>query len=362
MGAPVLVSANAFSQWKDEGPAPKGYEYSRAQWLDHVARGNTGPILHGRQRRMRSWNGWNLGPLRNAHKISELWLDSAGFSMMLLENGYPWTPEAYIFGLCARYPWSRFASLDLCVEPQIASDRIEVAERVSKTINLNYTCLKLARDAGIADRLMPVIQGANSSDYLRCFDAMEPMIGEERVIGVGSMCRRNTAGADGIVEIVTALDRRLPKGIKLHLFGLKGDGAEAVADLDDRVFSIDSQAFGVRARRIANDRRRENPEFSKTNAFVAEIMEAWYQNQVRRMGSPNPRPIQHSMDLAVGTSGRPRSNIEIAIERAHARINRLIEMGELDADQIVSHHMIEAMLSDDDEDDQGHNAPFPLAA
>jgi hypothetical protein len=186
MRAPVLVSANSFSRWIDEGPAPKGYEYSRAQWLEHIARGNTGPITHGRKQRMRSWDGWNLKTLANAGELEELWLDSAGFTMMFLENGYPWTPEMYIFGLCAQYPWTRFASMDLCVEQEVARDRIEVNERVSKTINLNYKCQNLANEAGIGDRLMPVIQGANADDYLRCFEALEPMVGEERVIGVGS--------------------------------------------------------------------------------------------------------------------------------------------------------------------------------
>src|SRR3546814_4054981 len=82
---------------------------------------------------------------------------------------------------------------------------------------------------------MPVIQGANANDYLRRFDALEGMIGDERIIGVGSMCRRAVGGDDGIVSIVDALHRRLPRGIRLHLFGLKSDGAECVADLDGRV-------------------------------------------------------------------------------------------------------------------------------
>lgn len=172
--APVLVSANSFSRWHDEGEAPKGFEYSRPQWLEHIARGNTGPITHGRKQRSRRWIGWNLKPLVNASQLDEIWLDSAGFTMMFLENGYPWSPERYIFGLCAQYPWTRFASLDLCVEEEICHDRIEVGERISKTVALNYKGQMLANDVGIGDRLMPVIQGANADDYLRCFDALEP--------------------------------------------------------------------------------------------------------------------------------------------------------------------------------------------
>src|SRR3546814_10637388 len=96
------------------------------------------------------------------------------------------------------------------------------------------------------------------------------MIVDERIIGVGSMCRRAVGGDDGIVSIVDALHRRLPRGIRLHLFGLKSDGAECVADLDGRVASIDSQAYGFRARAIANERRKDDPSFSKSNVRSEE--------------------------------------------------------------------------------------------
>src|SRR3546814_12529516 len=105
---------------------------------------------------------------------------------MNLTNGFLWSPEEYIFGLCAAYPWARFSSLDQCVEPEIAPNRFIVEERISKTINLNKTCQMLANDVGIGDRLMPVIQGANANDYLRCFDrSEESRLGKEGV----STCR-----------------------------------------------------------------------------------------------------------------------------------------------------------------------------
>src|SRR3546814_13195846 len=92
---------------------------------------------------------------------------------------------------------------------------------------------------------MAVIQGANANDYLRCFDALEGMTGDERIIGVGSMCRRAVGGDDGIVSIVDALHRRFPRRIRLHLFGLKTDGAECVAELDGRVASLATQASRI---------------------------------------------------------------------------------------------------------------------
>lgn len=344
LGAPILVSANSFSRWRDEGPIPEGRNFARH--LIHDAQDHSGPIPHGRKQRMRSWDGWNTSSLKNAEGM-EVHLDSAGFVAMSLHKGFPWTPEQYIFGLCAAYPWASFASLDQCVEPEIAPNRFEVQERISKTINLNKTCQMLANDAGIGDRLMPVIQGATADDYLRCYAALQNLIGDDRTIGVGSMCRRNVAGDDGIIAIVDRLHRELPAGIRLHLFGLKSQGAECVADLDDRVASIDSQAYGFRARAIANERRKDEPSFSKTNVFVSEVMEKWYRGQVARMANPRLRPVQSSLDFGSPvekpTSPYPWHEYEV---RARAEINALIEEMQLDADEIVSDAMILAWMSD----------------
>lgn len=364
LGAPVLVSANAFSRWKDDGPAPACYEYSRSQWRDHLVRGNTGPITHGRKQRMRTWDGWNISSLKNASQLREIHLDSAGFVAMSQMGGFPWSPEQYIFGLCAAFPWTSFASLDMCVEAAVAANRFEVEERIAKTVHLNKLCQILARDAGIDDRLMPVIQGATADDYLRCYDALQYMIGDDRVVGVGSMCRRNTEGPDGIVSIIDQLDRRLPKGVRLHLFGLKSDGAEAVADLDGRIASIDSQAYGFRARKLAAEKRRENPSFSKSNAFVAEVMETWYQGQVRRMNNPRFRPIQNTLlfdETGHDEAFAARDPWYRAEAKVRAEINQLIADMEMDHDQMVSPHMVLAwmsMMEDEDEDD----IRLPLAA
>lgn len=338
--APVLVSANCFSRWADEG-----FRYQQVEG--------------GRSLKEKRWDGWNLSTLPNAHGLPEVHLDSAGFVAAVAYGGLPWTPQDYIFGLCAKYPWTRFSSLDLCVEQEIAGNRFEVEERIAKTIQLNRQCAMLAADAGIEDRLMPVIQGDTVDDYLRCFDALEGTIGDDRIIGVGSMCRRKVGGPTGIVSIVDALDRRLPKGITLHLFGLKSDGAECVADLDNRVASIDSQAYGFRARMIANERKKDDPTFSKSNAFVAEVMAGWYQKQVARMADPKPKPVQNLFDFPEAhpaDSTCPWLSLEA---RARAEINELIEMGELDYDQAVTHHMVQAWMADMAEEAEDN---LPLAA
>lgn len=344
LNAPILLSANAFARHQDHGLVPPGHEFTRLErYVRQLTNDTRPPSPRQRSRRMREWTGWNLTSLRHAEGM-EVHLDSAGFVAMAAQGGYSWTPESYILDLCAGYPFARFSSMDLCVEQEVASDRIEVRERISKTIHLNQRCHRLSCDAGIDDRLMPVIQGATPDDYLRCYDALAGMIGEKRVIGVGSMCRRDTEGPNGIVAVVDALDRRLPPGVTLHIFGVKSSGGEQIAFMD-RIASIDSQAYGITARQKAQEMRRHDPSFSKSNAFTAKIMEEWYLSQVNRMAKSKPASFQAGFTFGA-TDDQPMTIGEALELRARAEINQMIEDGDLDHDQWVTHNMLGDWMSD----------------
>jgi hypothetical protein len=72
---------------------------------------------------------------------------------------FSWATGDYL-ALAASYPFRWFASMDYCVEPEIARHREEVLDRISRTIRANFDCRSGARDLGIEHRLMPVIQEA----------------------------------------------------------------------------------------------------------------------------------------------------------------------------------------------------------
>ena len=310
---PVMVSASSLAKWK---------------------------TLHHRGQRAREWKSWNRGPLdRLIGRKIEIHLDSAGFVAMALRGGYDWSPESYIHGLASHPMIARFSAMDMCVEPEIAPDRGEVNERIARTIALNHHCSRVAKDAGCESRLMPVIQGANATDYLRCFEAIANIIPEHNTIGVGSMCRRKTTSDDGSISIVEALDKSLPKHIKLHLFGVKSDSYEAMAMFGERVSSVDSQSYGTRARCIANERRKTNPEFSKTDAFVAGVMEDWYDKQSQRFESPRVFSRQTGLDFS--PLDTPTTVLEAAIALARQEIADLIETGGMDHDAIIGPRMLE---------------------
>lgn len=341
LGAPVMISASALAKWEDEGPVPPGYEFTP---LERTIREQTGdsrpPTPAQSKRRMRGWRGWNTAALdRMVGTGLQLHIDSAGFVAMARWGGHVWTPEAYILGLAVHPLVHRASAMDLCVEVEVAGTRNEARERISRTINLNKQCRRLADSAGIGDRLMPVIQGVTPRDYVECYHEISHLIRPGSVIGVGSMCRRPTGGDLGSIAVLDALHQALPADVHLHLFGIKSTGAESALMFGDRVASVDSQSYGVRARQIANEERARDPSFSKTNKLVAGVMRKWYLNQVERMAMPRSFAIQPTMELS-GTE-RPATVID-AIELAvRAQFNDLISTGALDHDQIVGGRMLE---------------------
>ena len=293
---PVLLSANALSRWS-----------TRRGWPE--------------------WLGWRLNQLANVEGLASIDLDSAGFVAMARYGGFPWTVEAYFELVCA-YPWRRFASLDYCTEHEIAGDREEVLDRISRTIRANRDCRDRARDFDLEHRFMPVLQGRAPEDYERCADALYWSMRPGTVVGVGSMCRREIAGPQGVVAVVDHLDRILPAGVRLHLFGVKGEALPWLLPFAERVASIDSQAYGIAARRDAHRRG-----ISKTDALVADHMQRWARIQLQRLREP-PRIMARQVQLQAAPP--PKDRWEYAIATARAEIRALIESGDLDHDTLTT--------------------------
>lgn len=296
MQVPVLVSANCLSRWS-------------------------------KRRGRREWTGWRLGGLRNTTGLKSIDLDSAGFVVASHYGGFPWTIDDYV-DLCASHPWRRFASADYCTEAEIASDREEVLDRISRTIRANLDTFVRARDAGIADRLMPVIQGRRPSDYERCAEALGALLPPGTVVGVGSMCRREVGGPEGVIAVFEHLDRVLPGGVLLHGFGVKGTALPSLRGLEHRITSVDSQAYGIRARRDAQRRG-----ISKSESFVADHMERWMGRQLDRARQrPATPPSTEPVELL---DEEPTDPWEAAISQARSQIRELIESGDLNHDEIT---------------------------
>lgn len=293
---PALISANGLSRWSDT-------------------------------RGWREWAGWRLGQLANARGLSALCLDSAGFVAAVRYGGFPWSLADYV-SLAAAYPFRWWASADYCVEAEIARDREEVIDRLSRTIRANRDCRMLGEDLGIADRLMPVIQGRRPTDYERCIDALWRSVTPGATIGVGSMCRRSIHGPEGLIAVVDHLDQVLPAGVRLHLFGVKGTALPFLLPYQHRIASIDSQAYGISARRAAY-----SAGLSKTDGVVADHLEQWLLAQQRRLRAPARRLPQ---EVQMGPDTPPVDPWEAAISQARTEIRDLIESGDLDHDELTA--------------------------
>lgn len=219
---------------------------------------------------------WNpaAGRFSNAwRKLAglDVHLDSGGFVAMKRYGGFRFSPEEYV-NLAAEMKPAWWAQMDLCCEPEVASDRAEVFRRIDQSAANLRECRAIAEEAGAAPPLI-VLQGWMPDDYVSgpAFD--DPDFVWPDVVGIGSVCRRSLHGEDGILAVMEKLDERLPEHVKFHLFGVKSQAAEALR-AHPRIESVDSMAWSVRARVIARE-----AEVPCDNEHRAEVMAAWLKAQ-----------------------------------------------------------------------------------
>ena len=238
---PVLFSANAFAK-RDTRPS-------------HIGAFRISPAAN--------FNGFNLSAARKIPAGLDAALDSAGFVASNRYGCYRWTVEQY-YDLVTARDWTWHAAMDFCMDPQVAGSKLVRMIRMHATAQGYIECVNEARRRG-APMPMPVLQGWMPEDYLRCMDLLAVDAWPD-LVGLGSVCRRNLHGPDGIATIVEALDRVLPPNVKLHLFGVKGGAISEFGD-HPRLASIDSMAwdFGVRCKQRTG----------RTQAMRATAMTGW---------------------------------------------------------------------------------------
>lgn len=216
-------------------------------------------------------------------------LDSAGYTAMKLWQAkgrqagiggvFPWSYEQYIeLALTVGAAW--WSQPDLCCEPEIARNQEEIDYRIRATATFLEGSLQIV-DAWSAQfgaplaRPVPIIQGWTASDYARSLDLMLTVWARwsstpPPLIGVGSVCRRHLAHPEhGLLAILGALERQLPHGSRLHLFGVKGSALGELAAFAP-VASVDSMAYDFRARMKAREE-----SISNDMAHRAQEMSRW---------------------------------------------------------------------------------------
>lgn len=124
---------------------------------------------------------------------------------------------------------------------------------------------------------VPILQGFNASHYVESLElTMEvwerwtPWLAMPSLIGVGSVCRRDLRDREhGLFMVLAALEGRLPKGSRLHMFGVKGMALDELKMMPE-IASVDSMAYDYSARSKAF-----HGKFSNSVAHRSSEMTAW---------------------------------------------------------------------------------------
>lgn len=232
-------------------------------------------------------------------------LDSSGYVAMRRYGGYSWPLEAYVFRVVASFPWAWYSAPDYSCEPALAGCRTSVRFRLAETVALYGECARIARRAGLPGPV-PVLQGWWPEDYQRCWD-MLVLPASVPLVGIGSVCSRPVHGPDGLMAVLERLDRVLPAGVQLHLYGVKSQGIETLMREDalgGRVRSVDSMAWDVEA--------RARHRTGRTIARRVAVMREWHAAQTARADRA-AAAAQHGMPRAFypRTAAVPPSGDEI---------------------------------------------------
>lgn len=179
-------------------------------------------------------------------------LDSGGFSELDRHHRFETTPGEYI-AATRRYV-DELGSLDwaspqdwMCEPFMIAKTGLSVEEHQIRTVENLLTLRELAPDLPF----IPVLQGWEIDDYVTCVGTYLEYgidLRDEPVVGVGSVCRRQST--DEIGKIFGMLR---DGGISCHGFGVKSEGIKRYGR---HLSTADSMAWSYRARMAARDRQR----------------------------------------------------------------------------------------------------------
>lgn len=176
--------------------------------------------------------------------LGEWALDSGGFTELNLYGEWRTSEREYAADVLlyereiGNLAW--VAPQDWMCEPFVlAKTGLDVETHLDRTVG-NFLRL---RDR-LGELVVPVVQGWEPDDYLRCVERYAlagVALEEEKLVGVGSVCRRQDSTK------AAAIFRALAP-LRLHGFGIKLSGLLVYGDA---LASADSMAWSYRARRDA---------------------------------------------------------------------------------------------------------------
>jgi hypothetical protein len=191
-------------------------------------------------------------------------LDSGAFTELARHGCYRQPAEEYaklVNKIADRNPGLRLAvSQDWMCEPFII-------EKTGLTLPLHQQ-LTIERYDIIREHcrvyVMPVLQGYAPADYVSHIDQYGDRLLSGMVVGVGSVCKRNSNVAE-VENVLSAIKQKRPD-LHLHGFGVKTT-ALASSLVRDRLYSADSMAWSFAARKQG----RNANSWQEAKAFLQRI-------------------------------------------------------------------------------------------
>jgi hypothetical protein len=224
-------------------------------------------------------------------------LDSGGFTELRDHGRWRITAEQYANevrryrDLIGKLDWA--APMDWMCEPWVIDGGnrggqffhgtgLSVEEHQRLTVDNYLELRRIAPDLPF----IPVLQGWQLADYLRCvemYEAAGVQLRDQPVVGLGSVCRRQaTSEINELVARLTSL------GLRLHGFGVKTAG---ITDYGELLSSSDSMAWSFGAR--YEERMPQCTHRARNCANCSAYALAWRQ----RVLSPRPPTRRAHADL-----------------------------------------------------------------
>lgn len=201
-------------------------------------------------------------------------LDSGAFSELTMYGRWTLAPAEYVASI-RRYrreithlAWA--APQDWMTEPfMLARTGLSVREHQRRTVANLLELRRLAPELPI----VPVLQGWTLGDYLDCvrmYAAVGLDLRDEQLVGLGSVCRRQST------EEIGAIVRHLHGlGLRLHGFGVKTAGLQRYGEF---LSSADSMAWSLRGRYVNGCHHRTQHQRSvASEANCLQFAHEWRQ-------------------------------------------------------------------------------------
>lgn len=192
----------------------------------------------------------SLSRVRKLRPSTTSWaLDSGAFTEISAHGEWQTTPEEYVDAVArydrevGRLEWA--AQQDTMCEPWLLARTGHTVEQNQHLTVENFIQLRELWPS-VSDRpcpIVPTLQGWARHSYARCAELFEQAgvrLAEQRVVGLGSVCRRQSTLSISVLVNWFAADMRL------HAFGAKTGG---LALYGDQLASADSMAWSLDARR-----------------------------------------------------------------------------------------------------------------